>query len=324
MLLLDPRRDLGGCARGCRRRGGLHDVVDQQHQSGDPQRRERRYQERRGQDHAPGRPSDQVCEDLVGNGRQQRSPGTPRADRVGHEVVEHFAQVAHRVFEEVDDVLPTGHVLQILLEQVGQEVRTVHRRTGFSGLGLRRHLLHVGRCGTCLPHTGFEQHRRRCSGWGSHDGSSRDGLIGGHGGGCLDPHPDVVGLVDRDRNHVDTEEVRGDQDTVYDVVQRELGQRRHGGHCRGVGRGGGLVLYRDRGTVGALLRQPGQVRPVRGDVLLRTRPFPSAGLHPTQHTGEFCCRRGVFGAQRLPRPRCGQQRPGAWTAGEQRRVHLGW
>src|SRR5690606_33496204 len=74
-----------------------------------------------------------------------------------------------------------------------------------------------------------------------------DGLVGRHGGGGLDPHPGVVGLVHRDRNRVDAEEVGGDQGRVGGPVRGQFGHGRHGRQGRGVGRGGGLELGTGRG-----------------------------------------------------------------------------
>ena len=73
------------------------------------------------------------------------------------------------------------------------------------------------------PTPGAEQQRR---GRGPRRGGQRGArghLIGGHRGGGLHPHPDVVGLVERDRNGVDAEEVRAQQNRVNGVVGGQLG-----------------------------------------------------------------------------------------------------
>ena len=120
----------------------------------------------------------------------------------------------------------------------------------------------------------------------SHRGG-RDRLIGGHRGGGLDPHPRIVGLVERDRNRVDTKEIRRHQHPVNHVVGGQLRQRRHRGQCRGVGGGRGLVLDSLRRAFGAGLHQPRQVRHMRSHIPLGARALPGSRLHRCQD------RRGV-------------------------------
>ena len=60
------------------------------------------------------------------------------------------------------------------------------------------------------------------------------GLIGAHHRGGLDPHPHIVGLVDSDRNGVDTKEIRRQQHPVGGVV---------GGQLASVGTAASAVVY---------------------------------------------------------------------------------
>ena len=159
--------------------------------------------------------------------------------------------------------------------------------------------------------TGFAAHRddlRRGPGrWYRGEGRTGDGLVGAHRGGRLDPHPHVVGLVQRDRNGVDPEEVGGRQHAVHGVVGGQLRQGRHGGQRDDVGSGRGLVLGGGRRTVGAGPHQPAQIRGVGGDVPLGAGALPGTGLHARQNGGQFVGDVGVFGAQRRPRRGGGQQ-----------------
>ena len=68
---------------------------------------------------------------------------------------------------------------------------------------------------------GQQQRRGRCRRCGR-DRGTRHRLIGAHRGGGLDPHPHVVGFVQRDRNGVDAKEVRAEQHGVRRVVQRRV------------------------------------------------------------------------------------------------------
>ena len=132
----------------------------------------------------------------------------------------------------------------------------------------------VRRCGRGLRcrrgglTAGRQDLRRGLGGRYRGEGRPGDGLIGAHRGGRLDPHAHVVGLVQRDRDGVDAEEIRRRQHPVHHVVGGQLRQRRHRGQRTGVGRGRGLVLRGSGRTVGAGLHQPGQIRGMGGDVLL--------------------------------------------------------
>ena len=174
--------------------------------------------------------------------------------------------------------------------------------TGVGCLQLRGGLLGRRRGGTCLADARRQQERRGGGGRRGGHGCSRHRLIGAHRGGGLDPHPGVVGLVERDRNRVDAKEVGGDQHGVHRVVERQLGQRRHDRQRRGVGGRGGLVLHRGCRAVRAGLRQPRQVRRVGGDVLLGARALPRPRLNRAQQAGEFGCRGRVFKATATAMP----------------------
>ena len=131
-------------------------------------------------------------------------------------------------------------------------------------------------------------------------GESRpgDGLVGAHRGGRLNPHTRVVGFVQRNRNGVDAKEIRRHQHSVHHMVGGQLRQRRHGRQRPGVGGGSSLVLDGRRRAVGTGLRQPGQVRAMRSDVLLGARSLPSTGLYARQYRAQFVGDLGVFSAQR--------------------------
>ena len=74
----------------------------------------------------------------------------------------------------------------------------------------------------------FAPHPGRQDGWcrlGGRQGCPRrvgDGLVDGHGVGGLNPHPDVIGLVEGDGNGVEAEEIGGDQDAMGGVVRGQF------------------------------------------------------------------------------------------------------
>src|ERR1043165_2686197 len=61
-------------------------------------------------------------------------------------------------------------------------------------------------------------------------------LVSLHRDGGQDPHPHVIGLVQRDRNGVDTKEVGGQQDRIRRMVGGQLGQGGHRRQGTGIGR----------------------------------------------------------------------------------------
>ncbi len=147
-------------------------------------------------------------------------------------------------------------------------------------------------------------------------------VIGLHCDGSLDPHADIVGLVQRDRNGVDTKEIRGYQDCLPRVIGGQLGQGGHNRQSTRIRRGRGFVTGGDRGTVDTGPVQPRQIRKMCGDVPFRARPLPRSGLHSSEHRREFVCHRGIFGTQRRPCPRGRQHRTRTRPRVQQRRVHL--
>lgn len=222
-----------------------------------------------------------------------------------------------------------GEILRVLLQPRGQLILPggigLHRRAGLL-LGARR--VGVVETGAGIGGRGRlgarGDDRRR--GRGRRNRGKRgltDGLVGRHRRGGLHPHPRVAGLVDRDRDGVDAEEVGGDQRPVHRVIGRELTQRRHGGQRGGVGAGRRLVQARRGRALGRALQQPGLVWGVGGHVLLGAGAFPGTGVRGGQQPVEFCRRGGVLGAHRRPGGGGGQQRRRSGTAAEQRRVHFG-
>src|SRR5699024_4200421 len=95
-----------------------------------------------------------------------------------------------------------------------------------------------------------------------------------------------VGLVQRDRDGVDPEEVCRHQYRVGGVVGGQLGQARHRRQCGGIGGGGRFLLGGRHGAVGSSLHQPCQIGGVGGHVGLGARAVPRAGPHRAQQCDE--------------------------------------
>ncbi len=169
---------------------------------------------------------------------------------------------------------------------------------------------------------GVDDRRRRVGLWRGGHRRAGDRLIGGHGGGGLDPHPCVVGLVDRDRDGVDAEEVGRHQRGVRGVVAGQLRQGRHRGQRGGVGGGRGLLLGGHGRAVRAGPLQPRQIGRVRGNVPLGAGPLPRIGLRRRQRRAEFRGGRRIGFAQRRPGRGRAQQAGRSRPAAEQRGMDL--
>lgn len=100
-----------------------------------------------------------------------------------------------------------------------------------------------------------------------HRGRIGDGLVGGHGVGGLQPHADIIGFVERDRNGVDPEEVGGDQNAMNGVVGGQLCWGGHRGQGAAVGSGSRYVLCGGDGAVDRSLLKPGQIGAMGSHVL---------------------------------------------------------
>ena len=205
---------------------------------------------------------------------------------VVHQGLDDLLAVPHRILQERRDVEVLHDVQQGRL-QVGQVERgrvVQQLLDGLDGVGY----------GAARRRRVDHRRRRRGLRRGGHRRGG-DCLIGRHRGGRLNPHPHIVGFVDRDRNRIETKEIRRQQNPVNNVVGGQLRHGRHGHQRGGVGRGRGLLTDPGCRAVGAGLHQPGQIRHVRGRIGLRARSLPPTGLHRRQHGGEFVSRRGVYG-----------------------------
>ena len=172
-----------------------------------------RQKYRSSEDHRPRGPAEWLSDRLVGDERRAALPKTGCQSHPRKLVRKSLRsrrwlakELPHEVEDRLEEILEEPYqLLQEIRDGVGERsVRHRHPRQSTCAADL----LGVGRRRTRLADTGSEQERRRrgrrCRG---HRGT-RHRLIGAHRRRGLDPHPDVVGFVERDRDGVDPEEVR--------------------------------------------------------------------------------------------------------------------
>ena len=126
--------------------------------------------------------------------------------------------------------------------------------------------------GDGLGGTGLQHRRRRRR--RRHRTHHRRGhrIVGTHRRRRLNPHPDIVRLVQRDRNRVQAKEIRRGQHPMNHMIGSQLRQRGHHRQRRRVRRRRTLMLGSSDLTLRLSLRQPPQIRRMRSDILRGTGP----------------------------------------------------
>lgn len=153
----------------------------------------------------------------------------------------------------------------ILVDRVRKDVADRYLRT--TGIGLTHLARELGyddpddaggvqRCGgdrrqgAGNASTAVEQYRSRCGLRCRRQRRIGGALIDTHRGGRLNPHPRIVGLIERDRDRIDSKEIRSQQHRMAGVISGQLGQRRHRRQRAGICRGHNLMLGGQPRTVG--------------------------------------------------------------------------